>query len=120
MKPQSKKFCSPLDIWVHLPALGLRKSFVFFPECDLEFNVHAFIKSAGLVPDTDAHYTYFLDGKNDLRNFNNAGSLVKPGAVLHLVNTKVLSDSEDSSSSVDQSIENSEELEKLKVEVLSA
>lgn len=64
--------------------------------------------------------TYFLDGKTDLRNVANASSLVTPGSSLHIANLTSLKEMKADSASIDYSLENSEQLEHLKRERLSA
>ena len=69
-----------------MPALNLRKKFVYFTSCSLANNVQAFLQSMGLEVVGSAQLTYFLDGKLDLGTVPNAVKLIGEGSMLHLVN----------------------------------
>jgi hypothetical protein len=39
---------SAIDIWVEIEQFGLRKKFIYYTMCDLDFNVKAFLLSTGM------------------------------------------------------------------------
>ena len=92
--------------------MPLRKAFVYYTDCTLEFNVKNFLGSFGLEQtDRSANFTYKLNGSIDLRN--NPDVEIKEGAELFLENTTVVKEEvkwkyefwQESSESLDNSFE---------------